>query len=167
MDNNNDVRVWREWVLLEACERPRCAVLGRHNWQNPCCMSHSGPGCLVSLDQLNLYGIGSYAYEVIQPLKTSFHSTHTQTADLLDLAVWTLELLAGPNRMLVEWVLRWAAEVRVLVEALEYRMAPGCQVVLGQSQMRPGWVVPCIPTCEPAIIPQKQRISNNRNKLSV
>ena len=69
---------------------------------------------------------------MIQPSKTSFHSTHMQTAclaDLLDLVIWTLEPVAGPNQMLVEWVLGWAAEVRVLVEALEYLMVPGRQVV--------------------------------------
>ena len=86
-------------------------------------------------------------------------------ADLLDLVIWTLELVAGPNQMLVEWVLWWAAEVRVLVEALEYLSVPGRQVVLEQSQMRPGWPVPYIPTCEPAIIPQKRRILNKKNKL--
>ena len=86
-------------------------------------------------------------------------------ADLLDLVIWTLELVAGPNQMLVEWVLRRAVEVRVLVEALEYLMVPGRQVVLEQSQLIPGWPVPCIPTCEPAIIPQKRRIPKQAKQV--
>ena len=45
MDNNNDVWVWRVWVLLESYEHLRCAVPGQCSWQNPCHISHSGPGC--------------------------------------------------------------------------------------------------------------------------
>ena len=67
MDNNNDVWVWRVLGLLESYEHPRCAVLGRRSWQNPCHMTYSGPGCLVRQDQLNFYGPGFYAYDMKQP----------------------------------------------------------------------------------------------------